>query len=90
METIEARLQRLEDIFAIQDLKARAGKIADSKYTSDHDKKPQDEVDSIAWQQARLFAPDGEIMLGGAVKARGHQALFENFRHRPWRTAVQR
>jgi hypothetical protein len=65
-----------------------AGKIADSKYTPDHHKKPQAEVDEIAWQQARLFAPDGEIMLLGAPRARGHQALFENFRHRPWRFAL--
>jgi hypothetical protein len=87
-ETIEARLQRLEDIEAIKDLKARAGKIADSKYTRDHHKKPQDEVDAIAWQQARLFAPDGRINLGEKAVARGHQALFENFRFRPWRFAL--
>src|SRR4051794_4354089 len=87
-ETIEARLQRLEDIEAIRELKARAGKIADSKYTPDHHKKSQDEVDAIAWQQARLFAPDGQINLGPKALARGHQALFENFRFRPWRFAL--
>jgi len=88
MDSTEARLQRLEDLAAIHDLKARAGKIADSKYTPDHHKKPQAEVDEIAWQQARLFAPDGEVMVAGVAKARGHQALFEGFRHRPWRFAL--
>jgi hypothetical protein len=87
-DTIESRLQRLEDLAAIQDLKARAGKLADSKYTPDHHKKPQEEVDAIAWQQARLFSPDGEFKLDGVAKARGHQELFEGFRHRAWRFAL--
>jgi hypothetical protein len=89
METVEARLQRLEDIEAIKHLKGRAGRFADQKYTPDHHKRPQAEVDDIAWQQARLFAPDGEVILGPGKSARGHQALFENFRHRPWRFALQ-
>jgi SnoaL-like domain len=88
MESLDTRLQYLEDIEAIKHLKARAGRLADQKYTPDHHKRPQEEVDEIAWQQARLFAPDGEVMLGPGKFARGHQALFENFRHRPWRFAL--
>ncbi len=88
MESIETRLQRLEDIEAIKRLKARAGLLADSKYTADHAKKPQEELDAIAWQQARCFAPDGAIRLGPKIVARGHVALFENFRVRPWRFAL--
>ncbi len=88
MESIETRLQRLEDIEAIRALKARAGLLADSKYTADHRKKTQDKVDAIAWEQARCFAPDGEARLGGETRARGHEALFAGFRHRPWRFAL--
>lgn len=88
MKSMEQRLQRLEDVEAIKRLKARAGLLADSKYTPDHRKKPQDELDAIAWEQARCFAPDGEARLGGAAVARGHDALFRNFRQRPWRFAL--
>jgi hypothetical protein len=84
----EQRLQRLEDIEAIRALKARAGLLADSKYTRDHHKKPQEEVDAIAWEQARCFAPDGEARRAGEVVARGHDALFRGFRFRPWRFAL--
>ena len=88
MESTETRLQRLEDIEAIKRLKARAGLLADSKYTADHQKRPQEEVDAVAWQQARCFAPDGRIRLGPNTVAQGHEALFRNFRFRPWRFAL--
>lgn len=56
--TIEQRVQALEDIEAIKRLKAAYAHAADGKYTSDHRKKPQAEIDRYARIQADLFTED--------------------------------
>lgn len=56
--TIEQRLQILEDVEAIKRLKASYAHAADAKYTGDHRKKPQAEIDHYARIQADLFTED--------------------------------
>lgn len=56
--TIEQRLQVLEDVEAIKRLKAAYAHAADAKYTSDHRKKPQADIDHYARIQADLFTED--------------------------------
>jgi hypothetical protein len=58
MPTLEERVQRLEDIEAIRYLKARYARYADEKYTDDHQRKPQAELDLLADLQAGLFTED--------------------------------
>lgn len=55
---IKARLRRLEDIEEIKVLKARYAHAADGKYTPDHRKKSQKEIDAFARIQADLFTED--------------------------------
>lgn len=56
--TVEQRLQVLEDVEAIKRLKAAYAHAADAKYTRDHRKKPQAEIDYYARLQADLFTED--------------------------------
>ena len=55
---LAARIRRLEDIEAIRVLKAAYAHAADAKYTPDHRKRPQDEIDRWAQVQADLFTED--------------------------------
>lgn len=71
MTTLEHRIRRLEDIEAIRHLKARYAKYADEKYTDDHRRKPQDELDRLAALQAGLFTEDA-VWDGGE-----HFGVFE-------------
>ena len=84
MDTLEARLMRVEATLEIMRLKALYAGFADAKYTDDHRKKPAGERDRIAMQQAECFTEDGEFdasNVGGI--ARGRAAIFENFRAKP-------
>jgi hypothetical protein len=74
--SIEERIDRLESIEAIKRLKARYAEFADGKYTADHRKKPQEERDAVAWQQALCFTEDAEWK------------AFENFRDKPFLFAL--
>ncbi len=56
--TIEQRIQALEDLEAIKRLKAAYAHAADAKYTNDHRKKPQADIDHYARVQADLFTED--------------------------------
>ena len=63
---IETRLRRMEDFEAIRQLKAFYAKSADSKYTDDHRRKPQAEIDAITRRQVdTVFTEDG-IWDGGS------------------------
>ncbi len=82
--SLEERIDRLESIEAIKALKARYAEFADGKYTADHQKKPQEERDAVAWQQALCFTEDAEWRAGQFGQLSGRQALFENFRDKPF------
>jgi hypothetical protein len=84
MSTIEQRLQVAEATLEIMRLKSRYAGLADGKYTDDHQKKPTEERDLIAWQQAECFTEDGEFDAGEYGCVKGRQAIFENFRAKPF------
>jgi hypothetical protein len=85
MASIEDRLLVAEATLEIMRLKSRYASFADGKYTDDHQKKPAAERDLIARQQAGCFTEDGEFDAGSVGGlARGREALFENFRAKPF------
>jgi SnoaL-like domain len=85
MATLEARLLIAESTLEIMRLKSLYASYADGKYTDDHRKKPVEERDTIARQQAECFTEDGEFDAGPVGgQARGRAALFENFRAKPF------
>lgn len=88
MDDIETRLDRLESIEAIKHLKARYAEFADGKYTAGHEKKPTAEREAVARQQALCFTQDGEFAAGSFGQVKGREALFENFRDKPFRFAL--
>ena len=88
MSDIEIRLDRLESIESIKALKARYAEYADGKYTADHEKKPPHERDAVARRQAACFTEDGEFSAGSFGHVQGRDALFENFRDKPFRFAL--
>ena len=45
MDSLEERIIRLEAIEAIKQLKSHYALCADAKYTEDHERKPQEEID---------------------------------------------
>jgi len=64
IRSLEARIERVEDIEAIRALKARYGELADLRYGPDG-VKSQPEVDAIAAQISELFTEDA-VWDGGA------------------------
>jgi hypothetical protein len=84
MLSLEDRIAALEDAEAIKRLKAWYAECADEKYTADHRKKPQKELDAVAWQQALCFTEDAEWDAGEFGVLSGRQALYESFRAKPW------
>ena len=58
MASLEERIRRLEAIEEIKRMKARYALCADAKYTEDHRRKPQDEIDRIARNQVSVFTED--------------------------------
>ena len=87
--TTDERLQAIEDRFAILDLKGRYAENADLKYTDDHRRKSQAEVDEIAMLQAAAFTEDatwdGGPQFGVSV---GRKAIYESLRSATWSFAV--
>jgi hypothetical protein len=88
VQLIEQRLRIAEATIEIIRLKSLYAEYADAKYTNEHQKKTQDERDRIAWQQAHCFTEDGEFSAGEFGDVKGHPALFENFRAKPFVFAV--
>jgi hypothetical protein len=86
---LAARVRKLEDIEAIRALKGLYSKLADAKYTADHRRLPQDELDAVAERQAAVFTEDAVWDGGGQFGVqRGRQAIYENLRAGPWAFAM--
>lgn len=88
MPDLEARVAELEDVEAIKRLKARYALYADAKYTDRHERKSPAETDAVARQQAGCFTEDAQWDAGQFGLLEGRDALFENFRDKPWRFAM--
>ena len=89
MASLEERLTILEDIEAIRKLKAYYAACADAKYTDNHERKPQDELDAVAWDQSSIFTEDA-IWDGGEQFGvlHGRQAIYDSLRLGPWKFAI--
>jgi hypothetical protein len=85
MSDLEARLRRLEDIEAIRFLKASFCQLLCEKYTDDHQRRPQAEVDAVARRQAAYYAEDG-VFDGGQQFGvyRGREQIYEYIRKGAW------
>ncbi|MDA0352606.1 MAG: nuclear transport factor 2 family protein [Chloroflexi bacterium] len=83
---LEDRLRLVEDEQAIRRLKAFYAKSADSKYTDDHRRKPQAEIDAITRRQIdTVFTEDGVWDGGGQFgEIRGRDAIYEHLRLGRW------
>ena len=89
VKTLEERITRLEDIEAIKNLKAFYGLWGDRKYTADHQRKPQNELDEAARMQTSVFTEDAIWDAGEQFGSqKGREAIFENSRSGPWRFAT--
>ena len=88
MDSLEKRIIRLEAIEAIKQLKSHYALCADAKYTEDHQRKPQEEIDKIAWDQVSGFTEDAfwDNGLFGAFD--GKTAIWEFLRATPWKFSV--
>lgn len=90
LESLDARVARLEAIDAIRSLKARYAALADQKYTCDYQRQPRHVMREIALQQAACFT-EHAVWIGGAgfgIDLAGHDALYEWFQRSPWRFAM--
>jgi hypothetical protein len=76
------------DIEAIKYLKAYYGKYADEKYTNDHHRKEQSEIDRLAGLQSSVFTEDATWEAEGFASLKGRQAIYDNLRLGPWTFAV--
>lgn len=85
-DSIEDRLRRLEDFEAIRSLKAFYAKCADSKYTDDHRRKPQAEIDAITRRQVDTVFTQDAVWDGGPQfgEIRGRDAIYEHLRAGRW------
>jgi hypothetical protein len=83
--SLEERITRLEDIEAIRRLKARYAHAADAKYTDDHHRRPQEELDAVARVQSECFTHDA-VWDGGSQWGRsvGRAAIYEMVRKSVW------
>ena len=88
MATLEERVRRLEAIEAIKRMKAHYALCADAKYTEDHRRKPQDEIDRIAWDQVSVFTEDAVWDNGLFGRFAGRTAIWEFLRATPWKFSV--
>ncbi len=84
--SIEDRLRQVEDYEAIRQLKAFYAKCADSKYTDDHRRKPQPEIDAITRHQVDAVFTDDAIWDGGQQfgEIEGRNAIYDHLRAGRW------
>lgn len=80
--------QTIVDIEAIKYLKAYYGKYADEKYTNDHQRKNQTEIDRIARLQSSVFTEDAFWEAEGFASLEGRAAIYDSLRLGPWSFAV--
>lgn len=79
LEELRNRVQKLEDLEAIKQLKARYGRLADERYG-----KSSKEKEALAREVAELFTDDGLWDGGDVARARGREEigrLFSNPLH---------
>ncbi len=90
MPTIEARLRALEDRAAICGLKAFYARCGDSKYTEDHRRRPQPEIDAIARRQVDATFTEDAVWDGGAQFGvqTGREAIYQGLRSGGWSFAL--
>lgn len=88
MATLEERIATLETIEAIKRMKAHYARCADAKYTEDHHRKPQEEIDRIAGDQASIFTEDAVWDNGLFGRFEGRTAIREFLRATPWKFSV--
>lgn len=90
MPTIEQRLQSVEDRAAICALKAYYARCADEKYTDDHRRKPQIEIDAIARRQVNATFTEDAIWDGGPQFGvqNGREAIYDGLRRGGWSFAL--
>jgi hypothetical protein len=86
--TLEQRVANLEAIEAIKRLKATYAMYGDGKYSGEHAKLSPEETDRVARLQASCFTEDAIWDSGMWGTEKGREALFENFRSKPWRFAM--
>ena len=86
---LQRRIQVLEDVEAIKRLKAEYAHAADAKYTADHQRKPQSDLDRYARVQADLLTEDavwdGRPQWEHSV---GREAFYEIARTSVWSMAT--
>ena len=87
-DSLEARILRLEAIEEIKRMKAHYARCADAKYTEDHRRKPADEIDRIAWDQASIFTDDAVWDNGLFGRFEGRTAIWDFLRATPWKFSV--
>lgn len=80
VDALEARLAGVEDVLAIQNLKARYGALADRRYGKDG-VVAQPELDLIALEISALFTEDA-VWDGGALLGlcTGREAIYDRLR----------
>jgi hypothetical protein len=79
LQSLESRIQVVEDIAAIQKLKARYGELTDQRYAGGR-VKDQAELESLAAQIAELFTPNALWDGGSALGiCRGRSQIYERF-----------
>ena len=85
MPSLEERVAQLEAIEAIRRLKARYAHAADAKYTDDHVRRPQEEIDRIARIQADCFTEDA-VWDGGPQwgRSEGRETIYAMVRKSVW------
>ena len=88
MESLEERVRRLEAIESIKRMKAHYARCADAKYTDDHRRKPQDEIDRIAREQTSVFTEDAIWDNGLFGRFEGKSAIRDFLRATPWKFSV--
>jgi SnoaL-like domain len=90
MPTLEERIRLLEDFETIRQLKAHYAQYPDAKYTDDHQRRPQAEIDTLAREQASVFTDDAiwDNGVGPSGILRGREAIYNNLRLGPWKFAM--
>lgn len=88
MPTLEERISTLEAIEEIKRLKAFYAKCADLKYTEDHERRPQEEINAVARDQASVFTEDAIWDGGNFGRFEGREAIYDNLRSGPWKFTV--
>jgi hypothetical protein len=84
--SLEQRIRRLEDHDAILGLKAFYARCADEKYTDDHRRKPQPEIDAITRRQVDAVFTEDAVWDGGPQfgTIRGREAIYDHLRLGGW------